>query len=153
MQTLPTGSGQWIEGKFAMNSKFGFDFMLGYRNKRLGAFAGIKLRFAVWSMGDVMLGATGDLPLRFEMPYCMRVELRPFGNEEFRIQCSAWSNLKSSNSVTQGLRVEIPFFFRRWFIFGELDQSSFRDDLNYASTTDFSKATTLYIGFRIGSIY
>lgn len=153
MQTPPTGSGNFIEGKFAMNSKFGYDFLLGYRNKRLGAFAGIRPRCAVWSMGDLMLGASGDLPLRFEMPYCARLEFRPFGNEEFRIQCTAWSNLKTANNRTQGIRVEVPFFFRRWFLFGEIDQSSFRDDLNYATSTDYSTATTSYVGFRIGSIY
>ena len=85
-ENLPKGSLN-RESKFAMAFTFGYDFYLGYRNKRWGLLAGVRPQWSSVSLGDFSPAPqAGGLGLMyFAYPLALRGEWHPFSHFEYRV--------------------------------------------------------------------
>lgn len=102
-----TGSNAGKEGKFSYATNFGYLFLAGYRNNRLGLLGGIDFRWRGTTIGDYVMPHLNGPLLYFSRPAVLRAEfVTAVKNPNRRLVAMLWSNIGSKRTPYQSLRVE-----------------------------------------------
>jgi hypothetical protein len=142
------------EGKFLSGFQFGYDVLIGYRNKYWGLLAGVRPQWQGTNAGDFSISSTrgGFGLLRYSSPVALRAEWRPFAHFEYRIIATAWKSVFGTTGQS-GFRIELPTLpSKRYWLFAEYSVQN--TSWLYLSTVEGPPGSCRMwtFGLRVGSL-